>query len=169
MRKSCCVFLRSFSSFCVTSVLFAQKKPNFLWTSLLQWPRSLWNQPFWSILYFFICFSGLLCECVFQWKTTWFCCDSSFHFCPTRLQRCPTTLLGYSFLPQFVMQIFQQQCSFLVTAPVSCRKPAIIFLLVLLLFFLAVVNFCLYLVFILVCYFSFSSLIILKMLDQHTL
>lgn len=88
----------------------------------------------------FICFSGLLCECVFQWKTTWFCCDSSFHFCPTRLQRCPTTLLGYSFLPLFVMQIFQQQCSFLVTAPVSCRKPTIIFLLVLSFFFFLLLS-----------------------------
>lgn len=94
------------------------------------------------------CWSGLiLCEnshfkayCIslfvslfFVWmciqrETTWFCCDSSFHFCPTRLQRCPTILLGHSFLLLSIMQIFQQQCSFLVTAPVSCRKPAIIIL-----------------------------------------
>ncbi len=136
MQKSCCVFFRSFSGFYVTSVLFAQKKPNFLWMAFLQWPRSLWNQQFWSILYFLICFSGLFLWMYISVKDNLFFFDSSFHFCPSILQRCPTTLLGYSFLPLFVMQIFQQQCSFLVAAPVSCRKPAIVFLQVLNVFFL---------------------------------
>ncbi len=150
MQKSCCVFFRSFSGFYVTSVLFAQKKPNFLWMAFLQWPRSETNNFEAYCISWFVSLV-FFCECIFQWKTTWFCFDSSFHFCPSILQRCPTTLLGYSFLPLFVMQIFQQQCSFLVTAPVSCRKPAIVFIQVLNVFFYcAVVSFCLCLILILV-------------------
>lgn len=119
------MLLRSFSSFYVTSVLFAQEKPKFLWTSLLQFSVKTAILKHTVFLYLFLCFFVWMC---IQRETTWFCCDSSFHFCPTRLQRCPTILLGYSFLLLSVMQIFQQQYSFLVTAPVSCRKPAIIFL-----------------------------------------
>lgn len=106
--------MTSLSSLYVTFVLFGDKTPSVLKQRCCLGLIFGENRRFDA--YCISLFVSLV-FCVWMYVSegeTVLCCDSLFHLHPTRIQSRPSGLLGYLFLPLFVMQIIQQPCTSLI-------------------------------------------------------
>lgn len=110
-------------------------------TTLLPRPHFLGEKAFWCILYFFICFSGLLCMNVCFRRRNRALLWQSFSFAPHQNPD-PSRLLGYLFLHCLLCRSFNTRA--LLSYSTCVLKQAVIFLACSLHFFFLFLAFVLF-------------------------